>query len=98
MAFTTAKLLPEEGNRPALKGEDEEEVNAVCLDGNQGSPENDAVNPLMGDAQQKDADARFEKDVRNNIGWLAGPPPLLRVNNNVGYSVDTTLRTFMPFG
>lgn len=32
MAFTTAKLLPEERDRPALKGEEEEEVYAVYLD------------------------------------------------------------------
>lgn len=33
MSLSTAELFPEEGDRPALEGEDEEEVHAVHLDG-----------------------------------------------------------------
>ena len=98
MAFATAKLLPEERNRPALEGEDEEEVQAVCLDGNQGNPENDAMSSLLGDAQQEDADAAFEKEVRDNISRFASPPPLLRVNTDADYTTDMVLHTFMPTG
>lgn len=91
-------MLPEEGNRPALEGEDEEEVHAVYLDSKQRSPENDAMNSLLGDAQQEDTDAGFEKDVRDNISRFAGPPPLLRVNINVGYNMIMLLHTFIPTG
>lgn len=82
VAFTTAELFPEEGNRPTLEGEDEEEVHTVYLDGKQGSPKNDAMGFPLGYAQQKDTDAGFEKDVRDNVGRFAGPPPLLQVNIN----------------
>lgn len=91
-------MLPEEGNRPTLEGEDEEEVHAVYLDGKQGSPKNDAMSSPLSDAQQEDTDAGFEKDVRNDIGRFAGPPPLLRVNIKVGYTVNMMLHTFMPTG
>ena len=51
MAVTTAKLLPEEGDWPALEGEDEEEVHAVYLNRNQRGPENDAMSSIKGDAE-----------------------------------------------
>lgn len=79
MTFAAAKLLPEERDRPALKGKEEEEVHAVYLDGDQGDPENDAVSSLNGDAQQEDADAEFEGNVRSNVGRFARPPPLIPV-------------------
>jgi hypothetical protein len=51
VAFAAAKLFPEERNRPALEGENEEEVHAVYLDGDQGDPKNDAVSSINGDTQ-----------------------------------------------
>lgn len=98
MAFAAAELLPEEGNRPALEGEDKEEVHAVQLDSNQRTPEDNAMGSLMSDTQQENADAGFEKDVRNNIGRFAGPPPLLLVNITVEYTVDIIIHTFIPTG
>jgi hypothetical protein len=81
-----------------LKREDEEEVHAVYLDGDQGCPENQAVGPFNGDTQQEDTDAAFEEDVRDNVSWFAGPPPLNGVVSIVRYCVDVILYTFMPLG
>jgi hypothetical protein len=81
-----------------LEGEDEEEVHAVYLDDNQGDPKNGAVSFLNGDTQQKDADAEFEENVRNNVRRFAGPPPLIEVVSLVEYAVDVVLHTFMPMG
>ena len=79
MAFTTAKLFPEERDRPALECKEEEEVHAVNLDDEQSNPDDGAVGFFNGDTQQKDADAGFEKKVRSNVSRLAGPPPLMTV-------------------
>lgn len=98
MAVTTTKLLPEEGNRPALEGEDEEEARAVYLNDNQGGSENDAMSSFKGDAQQEDANDEFQKHVRDNVGRFAGPPPLMQVNTILDYTVDMALHTFIPTG
>jgi hypothetical protein len=81
-----------------LEGEDKEEVHAVYLNGDQGSPEDDAMGALEGYTQQEDTDAEFEEDVRDNVGGLAGPPPLIQVISIVGYIADILLHTFMPMG
>ena len=98
MAFTTAKLFPEERDRPALEGEDEEEVHAVELDGDQGGPKNGAMGSVNGDTQQEDADAHLEEKIRSNVSRLACPPPLIQIVSLVGYAVDVVLHTFMPTG
>jgi hypothetical protein len=98
VSFAAAELFPEERNRPALEGEDEEEVHAVYLDDNQGDPKDGAMSPILGDAQQEDADAEFEEDIRNNVGGLASPPPLIQVVSYVEHAVDVVLHTFMPIG
>jgi hypothetical protein len=77
VAFAAAELLPEERDRPALEGKNEEEVQAVELDDDQSDPKNGAMSSVNGDTQQEDADAEFEKDVRDNVSRLASPPPLI---------------------
>jgi hypothetical protein len=77
LALSTAELLPEEGYRPALEGEDEEEVNTVGLDGDEGNPKNDAVRSLDSNSKQENTNAGFEEDIRDNISRFAGPPPLV---------------------
>jgi hypothetical protein len=77
LAFAATELLPEERDRPALEGKDEEEVHAVELDGDQGGPENDAMSSVNGNTQQEDADAALEEEVRSNVSRLASPPPLI---------------------
>jgi hypothetical protein len=84
VAFAAAKLFPEERDRPALECEEEEEVHAVKLDDDQGNPNNGAVSFFNGDTQQKDADAELEKDIRNDVCRLAGPPPLITVVSVAG--------------
>jgi hypothetical protein len=59
-----------------LEGKDEEKVYGVYLDGDKGRPENEAVGLLNCDTQQEDTNAHLEEDVRYNVGWFAGPPPL----------------------
>lgn len=49
MAFAAAELFPEERDRPALEGEEEEEVHTVYLNDDQGDPKNDAMGSLNGD-------------------------------------------------
>ena len=77
MAFAAAELLPDERDRPALEGEDEEEVHAVELDDDQGGPKNDAMSSVNGNTQQEDANAALEEEVRSNVKRLACPPPLI---------------------
>jgi len=98
VSFAAAKLFPEERDRPALEGEDEEEVHAVYLDGDEGDPKNHAMGSILGDAQQEDADAHLEEDVRNDVCRLASPPPLIRVVSPRGYAVEAVPHTFMPMG
>jgi hypothetical protein len=62
-----------------LECEEEEEVQAVYLDDDQGNPNNGAVNSFNGDTQQEDADAELEEDVRSDVCRLARPPPLITV-------------------
>jgi len=98
VSFAASELFPEERDRPALEGEDEEEVHAVYLDGNKGDPKNHAMGSILGDAQQEDADAHLEEDIRNNVCGLASPPPLVRVVSLKKCAVDVVLHTFMPMG
>jgi hypothetical protein len=98
VSFAAAKLFPEERDRPALKGEDEEEVHAVYLDDDKGDPKNSAMSSILGDAQQEDADAEFQEDIRNNVCGLASPPPLIQVVSPMAYAVDGVIHTFMPMG
>ena len=79
VAFAAAKPFPEERDRPALEGEDKEEVHAVYLNDDQSDPENDAVSPLNGDTQQEDADAEFQANIRSNVCRFARPPPLIQI-------------------
>jgi hypothetical protein len=76
VAFAAAELLPEERDRPALEGKNEEEVQAVELDDDQGDPKNGAMSSVNGNPQQEDADAALEEEVRSNVSRLASPPPL----------------------
>jgi hypothetical protein len=59
MSFATTELLPEERDRPALEGEDEEEVYTVHLDGDEAGPEDNAVCRLNSNTQQEDTNAAF---------------------------------------
>jgi hypothetical protein len=98
LAFAATELLPEERDRPALEGKDEEEVHAVELDSDQGGPKNDAMCSVNGNTQQEDADAALEEEVRSNVSRLASPPPLIQIVSLVDYAVDVVLHTFMPTG
>jgi hypothetical protein len=98
LAFAAEKLFPKERDRPALEGENEEEVHAVHLDGDQGDPKNGAMSFVNGDTQQEDADAEFEENVRDNVCRFARPPPLIQVVSLVEYALDVVLPTFMPMG
>jgi hypothetical protein len=60
-----------------LEGEDEEEVDTIGLDGDEGNPKNDAVRSLDSNSKQEDTNAGFEEDIRDNISRFAGPPPLV---------------------
>jgi hypothetical protein len=79
VTFAAAKLLPEERDRPALKGKEEEEVHAVYLNDDQGDPENNAVSSLNDNTQQEDADAEFEENACRNLCRFARPPPLIQI-------------------
>jgi len=98
MSFAAAELFPEERDRPALEGEDKEEVHAVYLDGDEGDPKNHAMGSILGNAQKEDPDAHLEEDIRDNVCGLASPPPLVRVVSLMEYTVDVVLHTFIPMG
>jgi hypothetical protein len=76
LALSAPELLPKEGYWPALEGEDEKEVDTVGLDRNEWNPEDDTVHFLHSNSKQKNANAGFEEDVRDDVSWFAGPPPL----------------------
>jgi hypothetical protein len=78
-SLTAPKLFPEERDRPALKCEEKQEKHAVQLNGDETDPEDDPVRALDGDSEQKDANAHFEKYIRDDISGFAGPPPLNRI-------------------
>jgi hypothetical protein len=76
VSFTTAELFPEMTDGPALKGEEQQEEDAIEFDRDDGDPEYDPVGSFDGYPEQEDTDTRFEAKIGEYVGRLAAPPPL----------------------